>query len=153
MIPGRVVGEGWPPAPRLGSGARAATLIQGGRWCVLGCMTMWRLFADEGGKARFEVWGPELVPEVPGAGELSASAPLEALAAMVVRGPAGGGHPEQPEAGRRLVVVLAGECEVTVSGETVVGRPGDVLLVEDTTGSGHSSRSATGFEALVIVLD
>lgn len=114
---------------------------------------MWRLFADEDGKARFEGWGPELLPEVPGPGELSASVPLRASAAMVVRGPAGGGHPEQPESGRRLVVVLAGECEVTASGETVVGRPGDVLLVEDTTGTGHSSRSATGFEALMIVLD
>ena len=114
---------------------------------------MWRLFADEDGKARFEGWGPELLPEVPGPGELSASAPLLASAALGGGGPGGGGHPEQPESGRRLVVVLAGECEVTASGETVVGRPGDVLLVEDTTGTGHSSRSATGFEALMIVLD
>ncbi len=81
------------------------------------------------------------------------SEPLRALAAMVVRAPAGGGHPEQPEDGRRLVVVLSGECEVTASGETVVGRPGDVLLVEDTTGTGHSSSTTTGFEALMIVLD
>ncbi|MEV8378132.1 cupin domain-containing protein [Kribbella sp. NPDC056861] len=90
-------------------------------------------------------------PEVPGPGELSVSAPLPAVTAMVVRAPAGGGHPEQPEAGRRLVVVLSGECEVITGGETVVGRPGDLLLVEDTTGIGHASRTSTGFEALMIV--
>jgi quercetin dioxygenase-like cupin family protein len=79
--------------------------------------------------------------------------PLGASACLVVRAPAGGGHPEQPEAGRRLIVVLSGECEVTASGETVVGRPGDLLLVEDTTGTGHSSSTSTGFEALMIILD
>lgn len=116
-------------------------------------MTLRRLYAAEDGAARFQAWDPEVQPEVPGPGELSASAPLRASACMVVRAPAGGGHPEQPEAGRRLVVVLSGECEVTASGETVVGRPGDVLLVEDTTGTGHSSSTKTGFEALMIILD
>ena len=96
---------------------------------------------------------PDLWPDVPQPGELSVSPPLRASAGLVVRAPAGGGHPEQPEAGRRLIVVLSGECEVTASGETMIGRPGDLLLVEDTTGVGHSSRTETGFEALMIILD
>ncbi|WP_152365527.1 cupin domain-containing protein [Microlunatus speluncae] len=116
-------------------------------------MTMRRLYAGPGGAARFEDWKPDLWPDVPEPGELSVSTPLRATGSLVVRAPAGGGHPEQPEAGRRLMVVLSGECEVTASGETVIGRPGDLLLVEDTIGSGHSSRTDTGFEALMIILD
>lgn len=115
-------------------------------------MSLRRLATRSDGTAHFESWAPVLRPDPPGPGELSASEPLPATACLVVRAPAGGGHPEQPEAGRRLVVVLSGECEVTASGETVIGRPGDVLLVEDTTGVGHSSRTETGFEALMIIL-
>lgn len=112
-----------------------------------------RLFSALDGSARFEAWNPDLQPDNPGPEDLSVSAPLQASACVIVRAPAGGGHPEQPEAGRRLVVVLSGECEVITAGETVIGRPGDVLLVEDTTGVGHSSRTATGFEALMVILD
>jgi uncharacterized cupin superfamily protein len=43
---------------------------------------------------------------------------------------------------RQLIVLLDGEIEVEVtSGETRRFRGGDVLLVEDTTGSGHRTRS------------
>jgi hypothetical protein len=31
--------------------------------------------------------------------------------------------------------------------------PGDVLLVEDTTGTGHSSRTSDGFVAAFVLLD
>jgi hypothetical protein len=110
-----------------------------------------RLYADEDGIARFEDWKPEFGPEAPG--ELSVTAPLRASAAMVVRTSGPGGHPEQPEAGRRLVVMLAGHCDVITSTETVSAKPGDVLLVEDTTGPGHASQTSTGFEALMIILD
>ena len=48
---------------------------------------------------------------------------------------------------------MSGEVEITASGETRVGRPGDVLLVEDTEGSGHSSRTGPGFTAIMISLD
>jgi len=116
-------------------------------------MTMRRLFADENGAARFEDWRPELSSGTLGRRQLSLSTPLRASACFIIEAPAGGGHPTQPEAGRRLVVMLSGECEVTASDETVVGRPGDLLLVEDTTGVGHSSRTASGFTALMIVLD
>jgi hypothetical protein len=62
---------------------------------------------------------------------LSASEPLPALAWLVVRAPAGGGHPEQPEAGRRLVVVLSGEREVIASGETVTGFEALMIILPD----------------------
>jgi hypothetical protein len=42
---------------------------------------------------------------------------------------------------RQLVITLAGTLEFrTAAGATFTIRPGDVLLAEDTTGSGHSWR-------------
>ena len=111
-----------------------------------------RLYSDSDGHARFEECEMPVVPAEPGIDELGVSAPLPAIAAFFVRAPAGGGHPEQPEARRQLAVVLTGEVEVTASGETRVGRPGDVLLIEDTEGFGHSSRTGPGFSAIMIPL-
>lgn len=46
---------------------------------------------------------------------------------------------------RQFIVLLDGEIEVEVtSGERRVFSGGDVLLVEDTTGSGHRTRSTDG---------
>ena len=42
---------------------------------------------------------------------------------------------------RQFVITLAGTLEFkTVPGATFIIRPGDILLAEDTTGSGHSWR-------------
>ena len=111
-----------------------------------------RLFADADGHARFEDCELQLSPESPRLDQLGVSEPLPASAAFFVRAPAGGSHPEQPESRRQLVVGLSGECTVTASGETRVVRPGDVLLVEDTDGFGHSSQTTEGFTALMIPL-
>jgi quercetin dioxygenase-like cupin family protein len=114
--------------------------------------TFIRLYTDADGKARFGDWNVTLTPERPALDELGISDPLVASALVFVRAPAGGGHGQQPEARRQLAVVLAGECEVTASGETRVGRPGDVIRIEDTTGEGHSSRTSEGFLAAMVVL-
>jgi hypothetical protein len=111
-----------------------------------------RLYTDADGTARLQDWDVAL-PEAPAVDQLSASAPLAASALLFVRASAGGGHEQQPEARRQLAIVLSGECEVTASGETRVGRPGDVLLIEDTTGAGHSSRTGAGFTAAMILLE
>jgi quercetin dioxygenase-like cupin family protein len=112
-----------------------------------------RLYTDDDGTARLQDWDVALTPEAPAVDQLGASAPLAASALLFVRAPAGGGHGQQPEARRQLAIVLSGECEVTASGETRVGRPGDVLLIEDTAGEGHSSHTGNGFTAAMIVLD
>jgi len=112
-----------------------------------------RLYADDDGAARFSDEDIALDPVHPTAHELSVATPWAASGAAVIQAPPGGSHPEQPEGRRNLVVVLSGEVEVTASGDTRVGRPGDVLLVEDTTGTGHSSRTPTGFTALMVFID
>jgi quercetin dioxygenase-like cupin family protein len=73
--------------------------------------------------------------------------------AVVFSAPAGNGHPEQPESRRQLAVVLSGTCNVVASGETRTCRPGDVLLVEDTDGEGHSIWTDEGATFLMIALD
>jgi quercetin dioxygenase-like cupin family protein len=111
--------------------------------------TMLRIVADDRGTARFEDLDLTLTPE---AGGPSVSTPIPASAALIFRVPAGDGHPEQPEARRQLAVILSGSCSVTAAGETRVGRPGDLLLIEDTVGTGHSSTTDEGFTALMIAL-
>ncbi len=112
-----------------------------------------RLAADDQGHARFSDWDPGVRPERPEASELGTSTPLPASAAVVICAPAGGGHPQQPEARRQLAVMLSGTCSITATGETRSFGPGDVLLVEDTTGSGHSSATSDGFTAVLISLE
>jgi quercetin dioxygenase-like cupin family protein len=112
-----------------------------------------RLYADEDGAARFADEEIAFDPVEPAIHELSVASPWVASGAVVVHAPPGGSHPEQPEGRRNVVVVLSGEVEVTASGETRMGRPGDMMLVEDTTGTGHSSRTPTGFTALMVFID
>jgi quercetin dioxygenase-like cupin family protein len=112
-----------------------------------------RLFADEQGHARFEDIEIPLAPEDPPPDAMGISRPWQASAVLFGRGPAGGSHAEQPEHRRQLVVGISGRVEVTASGETRTCGPGDVLLVEDTEGIGHSSASAEGFLAAFVVLE
>ncbi len=112
-----------------------------------------RLFADGHGQARFEDTQISFTPENPPADAMSVSEPWQASAVLFGRGPAGGSHPEQPEHRRQLVIGVAGSVEVTATGETRTFGPGDVLLVEDTEGFGHSSRSSEGFVAAFVLLE
>jgi hypothetical protein len=122
-----------------------------------------RLFADDGGHARFEDIEIPLAPadpppdamsvSQPPPDAMSVSQPWQAAAVLFGHGPAGGSHPEQPEHRRQLVIGISGRVEVTATGETRTFGPGDILLVEDTEGFGHSSQSAEGFLAAFVVLD
>jgi quercetin dioxygenase-like cupin family protein len=112
-----------------------------------------RLYADEHGLARFQDIEISFAPDDPPPDVMSVSEPWQASAVLFGRGPAGGSHPEQPEHQRQLIVGISGTVEITASGETRTFRPGDVLLVEDTTGVGHSSRSSEGFTAAVVQLE
>jgi quercetin dioxygenase-like cupin family protein len=112
-----------------------------------------RLYTDHSGYARFEDVEMSLAPSNPPPNVMSVSEPWSASGVLFGRGPAGGSHPEQPEHRRQLIIGLSGSVEVTATGETRTFGPGDVLLAEDTTGVGHSSRSAVGFVAAVVLLE
>jgi len=58
-----------------------------------------------------------------------------------------------PSTARNLFVVLSGEWEVTASdGESRQFSTGDVLLVEDTTGKGHSSRVVSEAQSVAVLV-
>jgi hypothetical protein len=111
-----------------------------------------RLFADEQGHAQFEDIEIPLTPADPPPDGMSVSEPWPAAAVLFGQGPAGGGHPGQPEGSRQLVIGVSGTVEVTATGVTRTFGPGDVLLVEDTTGLGHSSRTSGGFVGAFVQL-
>jgi quercetin dioxygenase-like cupin family protein len=115
--------------------------------------TITRLYTDDQGNARFEDVAMSFLPENPAPNVMGMSTAWPASGVLFGRGPAGGSHPEQPESRRQLIVGVSGSVEVTATGETRTFGPGDVLLAEDTSGVGHSSRSATGFVAAVILLE
>ena len=50
------------------------------------------------------------------------------------------------------MICIAGSGEITASGETRTFRAGDVLLVEDVDGVGHSSSTAEGFTVVAVIL-
>jgi hypothetical protein len=111
-----------------------------------------RLFTDADGTSRFEDVDVPITPEEPVPHELSVSAPMAASAVLFAAAAANGGHPEQPEARRQILVGLTGSVEVITKDETRVFGPGEALLAEDLEGPGHSSRTSEGFTALVVVL-
>ena len=78
-----------------------------------------------------------------------------AVATRFIGAPAGWDSPPHPAPARQWVVMIRGSVEsVTSDGEARTFGPGAAVLVEDTTGIGHSTR-VVGDEpwlALVVVL-
>jgi hypothetical protein len=101
-----------------------------------------RVWADEEGVTHFE--DVEIPLEDAGSiGALSAPWP----AGQVVFRTTGPDYDFDwhPAPARQLVVLLDGEIEIEVGdGETRRFRGGEVLLVEDTTGRGHRTRTTDG---------
>lgn len=58
-----------------------------------------------------------------------------------------------PAPQKQFIVYLKGEVEIEAgSGETKIFRPGDILLVKDTSGKGHRTTTLTEGEALILPL-
>ena len=70
-----------------------------------------------------------------------------------MKAPAGWSSDWHPSSARNLFFVLSGEWEVTASdGESRRFGVGSVLLVEDTTGKGHSSRVTSETDSLAAMV-
>lgn len=82
------------------------------------------------------------------------SAPLPASQVAFMRAPAGWTSDLHVSSARNMFVVLSGEWEVTASdGESRRFAAGSALLVEDTTGKGHSSRVLSDMESIAAVVE
>ncbi len=115
-----------------------------------------RLFADERGESHFEEIDIELAPVdfAPPAAPLHVVALFPATGCGFVCAPAEwAGQVPHPAPRRRVFCGLRGEYEITASDGAVRRFPvGAVLLLEDTTGKGHSTRITSDEEALVFVV-
>lgn len=115
-----------------------------------------RLFADEQGESRFAEVEVELgsVDFAPPASPLHVTALFPATGCSFVCGPVDwGGQIPHPSPRRQLFCNLRGEYEVTASdGTTRRFSAGSVLLLEDTTGKGHSTRITSDGDALLVAV-
>jgi quercetin dioxygenase-like cupin family protein len=115
-----------------------------------------RLFADEHGKSRMErnleveLKTTDFVPPAPAIG---VSTPQPASACAFLSVPAGyfGDWHASPK--RQWLVFISGQMEFeTEDGERFLGRPGAVVLLEDTLGRGHRSTVPTDAPAVMLAV-
>ena len=106
-----------------------------------------RIFSDPLGESHFEDRSLPftLVDFAPPAPPISVTEAMAAESVAVISSPVGWHGDWHPAPRRQLMFVLAGELEVRVSdGEARRFGPGAVLLVEDTSGTGHVSTVVGG---------
>jgi hypothetical protein len=116
--------------------------------------TITRLY-DDGSQPRFadtEVsLGLKLL--VPPAEPLAMAALGQATAALLVEASENWrGDAAHPAPARQLMIGLRGVIEITAGQEARRFGPGDVLLMEDTTGAGHRTRVVEGGAVLFVQL-
>ena len=114
-----------------------------------------RLFADDTGGSHFDDIEIEFTATdyVQSAAPLDFSTTFPASQVAFMRAPAGWASEFHVSSARNMFVVLSGEWEVTASdGESRRFAVGSALLVEDTTGTGHSSRVVSDTESMAVVV-
>ena len=114
-----------------------------------------RLYADAHGESHFEEVEIDLtwIDYAPPAPMLELSPTTPAAQFGFMNAPAGWSSDWHPTSARNIFFVLTGEWEVTASaGESRRFPAGSVLLVEDTTGKGHSSRVIGATESLAAMV-
>ena len=113
-----------------------------------------RLYADAQGESHFEDVEVDLVPTdfVPPAPPLNIGPFTPALRFTLLCAPTGWSGDWHPAPHRQFFCQLRGEYEITASGsETCRFVPGSVLLLEDTSGKGHTTRITGREDSLVAV--
>jgi hypothetical protein len=119
-------------------------------------MTYTRLYASDDGESHFEQIDVKLslAEYAPPAPPLELSEMSTASQFGFMNAPAGWSSDWHPSSARNLFFVLSGEWEVTASdGESRRFVVGSVLLVDDTTGKGHSSRVISETDSLAAMVE
>jgi hypothetical protein len=114
-----------------------------------------RLYADADGDSHFQDVDRELnlVEFAPRAPQLFLSEPSSVTQFSFFAAPAGWKSDFHPSPSRNLFILASGEWEVTASdGEARRFASGNVLLVEDTTGRGHTSRVISAEDSLAVLV-
>jgi quercetin dioxygenase-like cupin family protein len=114
-------------------------------------ITMTRLYASTDGQAHAEETKVNLRPSTLRAG-LDESAPLKVSGARFTRWPPGYVWEWHTASQRQYVITVSGRGEVELAGgQKIQLSPGQIVLAEDVTGKGHTTRSL-GPEDLVLLL-
>jgi len=112
-----------------------------------------RLYADETGESRFEKLALSLSPGdfAPPAPPLFTAQFLPTTQSFLVAAPSGwDGEVPHPSPKRQIFCVLQGDFRITTStGDVRYFSGGDVLLLEDTSGKGHSTRITSEEDVLI----
>ena len=113
--------------------------------------TITRLYTGADGQSHAEgtevAWRPAKLRA-----ELNESEPVKVTAAQFLRWPRGFVWEGHPASRRQYVIILSGRGQVdVVGGRKVQLAPGQVLLAEDVTGKGHTTRVGAE-EDLVMLL-
>lgn len=114
------------------------------------------MVSDEQGESHFDEVEIEFASTdyVEGAAPLELSQSQAAMDYRFMNAPAGWTSEWHPSSARNLFVVITGEWEVTASdGEVQRFKTGDVLLVEDTTGKGHTSRVVSEEDSVALMIE
>ena len=118
-------------------------------------MKITRLYATEDGESHFtddqmEFSLTDYTPDAPPLG-LSETSPATEIRFM--KAPAGWTSDWHAASARNLFVVLSGEWEVSASDEeTRRFDLGSVLIVEDTSGKGHTSRVVSEVDSVAVLV-
>ncbi|WP_018348354.1 hypothetical protein [Longispora albida] len=113
-----------------------------------------RLYTDEAGESHFidelvEAHDANFAPPAP---SMYVSTPQEAKASLFLLLPAGYDSPLHPAPRRQIMTLVSGELAVTTSdGGVRRFLPGETVLVEDTSGKGHGTRSVGGESVVAVV--
>ncbi len=103
-----------------------------------------RIYNDAEGESHFEDLELALSPVVyaPPAPEIDLSEPFEVTRTVIFSIPGGWFGEAHPAPRRQLYFATSGQLEVQASdGEIRIFVPGDIALVEDTSGPGHTTRA------------
>jgi hypothetical protein len=126
------------------------------RAAVSATATYVRLYADETGESRFEKLALFLSPTdfAPPAPPLFAAQFLPTTQSFLIGAPSGwDGEVPHPSPRRQIFCVLQGDFRITAStGDVRYFSCGDVLLLEDTWGKGHSTRITSEDDILIFAV-
>jgi len=114
-----------------------------------------RLYADKNGESRVEEMSVDFNPVdyAPPAPAFGVSDRTEVTGSIYVRFPAGWTSELHPTPRRQLFVALSGEFSGCTSDGTRMNlKPGDVVLMEDTVGKGHTAEVIGDEDVLAMMI-
>ncbi len=114
-----------------------------------------RIYADQDGESHFEEIETEFQMDryAPPAPEFGISKPTDAARYVMVRFPPNWDSELHPTPRRQLFIMLSGNFQGgTSDGKVMDLEPGDVVLMEDTTGKGHTAKAMNGKEVRAIMI-